>query len=232
MLIVQDNCLGCQQCLLVCPMSAICVTDGQVQIDQVKCTECGVCYRAGVCPAAAIVANELTWPRSIRAQFSNPLSTHRSIKIEGRGTEEMKTNDITNRFQAHEIGIGIEMGRPGVGTGFADFEKITIALARYGVEFANDNPTTHLIDRQTGELRAEMAAIRGERVTSAIIECKVTKERFGGLLALLRTVAQDIETVFTLDLIFRDVLAAPEIVRQAGLTVRPNAKINVGMAAR
>jgi len=119
MIIERENCLGCQQCLPVCPMSAIVTVDDQAQIDQDKCTECGVCYRAGVCPAGAIVVNELAWPRAIRAQFSNPLSTHRSIKIEGRGTEEMKTNDITGRFQAGDIGIGIEMGRPGVGASFA-----------------------------------------------------------------------------------------------------------------
>ncbi len=232
MLINQDLCLGCRQCLLVCPMRAIGSAGDQVSINQGLCTECGVCYRAKVCPADAIVANELKWPRVIRAQFSNPLATHRNIKIEGRGTEEMKTNDITGRFGAQEIGVGIELGRPGVGSSFADFERVTKAVARYGVEFATDNPTTHLIDRATGELLPEVADIRYERVTSAIIECKVTKERFAGLYAVLQQVEPEIETVFSLDLIFRDVAAYPDFLGSMGITVRPNAKINVGMAVR
>ena len=47
-----DNCVDCRECLDVgCP--AICIWDGQVQIDDAVCVGCGVC--AQVCPQEAIV---------------------------------------------------------------------------------------------------------------------------------------------------------------------------------
>jgi len=47
-----DNCVDCRECLDVgCP--AICIWDGQVQIDASVCVGCGVC--AQVCPQEAIV---------------------------------------------------------------------------------------------------------------------------------------------------------------------------------
>ena len=230
MIIDRQKCTGCRLCIPYCPMGAISVKDRKAAIDRDKCTECGVCFRGEMCKSDAIHQNSLEWPRAIRAQFSNPLFTHKSIKIEGRGTEEMKTNDITRRFKENQVGIGIELGRPGVGTNFNDFEKITIVLARLGVEFALDNPATHLIDLKTGKLLEEMEEIRWELVTSAIVECKVNINRLKELIDAIRGAAQEIDTVFSLDLIFKDTKNYKSIIEGLPIKVRPNAKVNVGMA--
>ena len=47
-----------------------------------------------VCPTAAFEPDELTWPRVVRRAFSDPRVPHESTGVEGRGTEEVKTNDI------------------------------------------------------------------------------------------------------------------------------------------
>jgi hypothetical protein len=81
-------------------------------------------------PHGCLCMPPLEWPRSIRAAFSNPLSTHRSINEEGRGPEEMKTNDVTGRFPRGIAGVMIEIGRPGTGTTFKDLQLVSAALAK------------------------------------------------------------------------------------------------------
>jgi len=68
-----------------------------------------------VCPTAAFEPDELTWPRVVRRAFSDPRVPHESTGVEGRGTEEVKTNDISGRVKPGEAGFTIEFGRPGVG---------------------------------------------------------------------------------------------------------------------
>ena len=53
-----------------------------------------------VCPTAAFEPNELAWPRVVRRAFSDPRVPHESTGVEGRGTEEVKTNDISGRVPA------------------------------------------------------------------------------------------------------------------------------------
>src|SRR5688500_5965168 len=68
-----------------------------------------------VCPTAAFEPDELTWPRVVRRAFSDPRVPHESTGVEGRGTEEVKTNDVTGRVGPGDVGFTIELGRPGVG---------------------------------------------------------------------------------------------------------------------
>ena len=75
--------------------------------------------RTSVLPDA-IVPDELTWPRVVRRAFSDPQVPHESTGIHGRGTAEVKTNDVTNRDRAAEAGFVVEFGRPGVGARFRD----------------------------------------------------------------------------------------------------------------
>src|SRR3990170_725198 len=123
-----------------------------------------------VCPTAAIEPQELSWPRIVRRAFSDPLVPHESTGIHGRGTEEVKTNDVTFRVGEGEAGFTIEFGRPTVSTHFSDISRMTEALAKTGVEFEKNNPVTHLMpDPSTGKIRED---ILQERVLSAIVEIK------------------------------------------------------------
>jgi ferredoxin len=53
-----------------------------------------------VCPTAAFEPDELAWPRVVRRAFSDPRVPHESTGVEGRGTEEVKTNDVSNRVKS------------------------------------------------------------------------------------------------------------------------------------
>lgn len=230
MIINQEKCTGCAQCVPFCPVRAIHKEGKKCAIDWARCAECGVCLRSGACRFDALVQNELVWPRVIRAQFSNPLNMHASIKIEGRGTEEMKTNDLTNRIKKGQVGIGIEMGRPGVGTTFRDMEIVTKAVAAFGVSFEPDNPTTSMIDEKTGVILPDFEEARDEFVISAIIEFVIPEERLKDCIDLIMEAARKISTVFSLDIMTREYSRYKDLIAGLGVTVRPNAKINVGMA--
>ena len=62
-----------------------------------------------------------------RAQETSatPLKIHPETRIPGRGTEEMKTNEVTGRYRRGMYGMAFELGRPGVGARFHDVEKVT-----------------------------------------------------------------------------------------------------------
>ncbi len=68
-----------------------------------------------VCPTTAFEPDQLEWPRVVRRAFSDPRVPHESTGVSGRGTEEVKTNDVTDRVGiARQVGFTIELGRPGI----------------------------------------------------------------------------------------------------------------------
>ena len=233
MLIEKETCIGCEDCHPYCPVQAIQTIEGDdlSEVDQDECVECGVCLRSEVCPTDAIFMPELKWPRSVRAFFSDPLTKHPSTDLEGRGTEEMKTNDVTGRFPSGIAGIGVEMGRPGFGTSLKDLQTVAMALAKVGVEFEPENPTTALMaDPKEGRLKED---IINEKVLSGIIEFTIENERLPEALQVLKDVAPRIDTVFSLCLISRispdGSIPTVPIALKAGFTPRINTKTNVGL---
>jgi len=107
-----ELCVGCQQCLPFCPVGAIVMDDDTARIDFDECAECGNCRRSADCPTQAIYLQELSWPRTVRSILSDPLTIAVESGISGRGTEEMKTNEVTGRFKPGMVGVAIEVGRP------------------------------------------------------------------------------------------------------------------------
>ncbi len=225
----QNICVAGQKCVAYCPVGAIKVAHGIVSIDQDLCVECAVCLKSGICQSNALTQPALEWPRSLRAQFSDPLLAHPTTGIKGRGTAEMKTNDVSGRFGLGEVGFVIEVGRPGATALLADVETITTALAGC-VEFEPLSPITSLLEPQSGRFRD--ASIRGERVLSAIVECKTGEDRGLEVLSRLREAAGQIETVFSLGIIARcDGFDIPfrEKMKAAGYQPRGDGKTNVGL---
>ena len=121
-------------------------------VDQDECVECYTCFngmskehlnptlvrglRALVQDAAVALrprarrlphfrpgARTLAWPRVVRRAFSDPRVPHESTGVQGRGTEEVKTNDISGRVKRGEVGFTIEFGRPGVGVRFHEIQQ-------------------------------------------------------------------------------------------------------------
>jgi len=149
-----------------------------------------------VCPTAAFAPEDLTWPRIVRRAFSDPRVPHESTGVEGRGTEEVKTNDVSGRVKVGEVGFTIELGRPGVGVWFREIQEMAWELARAGVAFEKKNPVTALMsDVSTGTIRED---ILNEKVLSAIIEIKVPLERTEEIIRLVWDVEKRLDTVVAL----------------------------------
>ncbi len=194
-------------------------------VNEDECVECHSCYRGmsketlpsapvrvvrailkllrvrfdpepDVCPTGALTPQDLVWPRTIRRAFSDPLVPHESTGVNGRGTEEVKTNDVTGRVSEGEAGFTIEFGRPGVGVRFRDVERMAMALAALGVEFEARNPVYALMaEPATGSLRPD---ILNEKVLSAILELKTTLAQVPAVLRRARQIAPELETIIAI----------------------------------
>ncbi|MCL4488004.1 MAG: 4Fe-4S binding protein [Chloroflexi bacterium] len=230
---INDDCTGCGICLPFCPVGAILDDGDRLRVDENQCVECGVCRRSADCPTAAFFQPPESdlWPRVLRKQFSDPTVPHPHTRGFGRGTEEMKTNDVTGRYRRGTYGMALEFGRPGIATRLGDVEKATQALAGIGVRFEEKNPVYALFDNPaTGTFTPE---VRNERVLSAIVEAGFPARELPRVLAAVRQVAQEIDSVFSLDLITRfepdgTIAVLPELAR-LGFPARSNAKINLGL---
>lgn len=225
-----EKCISCWLCVPYCPMGAISMVDVAV-INQEECVECAVCLKSEVCPTSAFIYEAHPWPRSVRAIFSNPAIEHKETRVAGRGTEEVKTNDVTGMYQRGFAGITAELGRPGVGTRFRDVEKVAQAIAKAGVKFAPNNPTTHLItDQASGKLNPE---ILDEKVLTAMVECLVPTQNISAVIKELREIAPLIDTVFSLDIITRlnpdGSVPYEKILAENGVPLSLNGKLNIGL---
>lgn len=240
MRIDNEACIGCGKCVPYCPMKAI-IWHGEkdsqkgikpyAEIDRDECVECSVCFRSEACPTDAIHEEKLEWPRVLRKAFSDPLYVHKGTNVPGRGTEEMKTNEVTGRFLDGYIGVGMEFGRPGTGTRLREPEKAIKRLVAMGIELEPLNPLTQLIEnKETGELKKD---VLNEKVLSAIVECVIPILMAQRVFTIIKKMTREIDTVFSLDLICRVApdgsLPIIEEIEEAGLVRSINGKVNLGL---
>ena len=231
MRINEEECNGCGKCIPFCSVDAILKSDKKCWVDQEKCVECYVCLNSGICPIDAIEQVQLTWPRIIRHTFSSVIAAHKITGWDGRGTVEMKTNDVTGRYRLGEVGFTVDVGRPGVGTSFEDVEKIAMAVAKLGVAFEPVNPITKLMtDTLTGSFRDD---VKKERILSCILEFKTKESQMLPVIEALKEVAKSLNTVFCVGCISRcrpdGTIPIKPILDDAGIYNRPNGKINLGL---
>ncbi len=231
MKISPEKCQTCAQCIPFCPVGAIQVRGKKVVIDYDTCVECGVCARSGVCQDGAFVKEELPWPRILRAEFSDPMIPHKKTHIAGRGTAEMKTNDVTGRVKRGEVGVAVELGRPGVGTRFTEVEKVIREIARLGIPLEEANPVSALIrDPEKGTFPPEVLQ---EKVLSAIVEFKIPFRQLEQLLTLLKKVLPRLDTVASVSLIGCSEtdgrVPLEEFLVKNKISFYPNGKVNIGL---
>lgn len=223
----QDLCIGCGLCLPYCTVGAIYLVEGKAIVDEDHCVECEVCIRSNICPRKALFTSQLSYPRSIKV-ISNP-SVTKATGIPGRGTDEVKTNDVTGRIGKGEVGICIDMGRPNTGVYLHDVEQVAKALIKVGVQIEKENPCTTLMQKN-GEFKEE---VKNLRVLSIIIEGKTNLEKLPKVIDALKTVEKKVDTVFSVGVIGRvepdGTLPVLETLKQLKIEVRPNSKVNVGL---
>ena len=226
-----EKCQTCARCIPFCPVGAIRPKQKKIIIDADDCVECGVCARSGICQDGAFVRDELAWPRIVRAEFSDPMIPHKKTDIAGRGTAEMKTNDVTGRFKRGEVGVAVELGRPGVGTRFTEVEKVTRELARLKIPLEEQNPVSTLVqDQARGTFPPE---ILQEKVLSAIVEFKIPFEQLDGILKFLKQLLPQLDTVASISLIGRSEpdgqIPLEEFLTKQQIPFYPNGKVNIGL---
>lgn len=256
----KTKCIGCANCVPLCPMGAIHIADdGLSEINQEACVECYTCQRGmsienlpqqptrflrgilaffklrfqpdpDICPSGAITADELTWPRILRRAFSDPQVPHNSTGNAGRGTQEVKTNELTGRVKEGETGFAVEFGRPGVGVYFREVDKVSQALARIPIEFQPKNPLTTLIsDVKTGELRTD---VLNEKVMSCILEFKTDMVKMPDVLNAIEDEVKQMDTVVALGVAVRCDSNGDDTVRDQLMSMGYDAwraKINLGL---
>ena len=238
---------------------------GRATINGDECVECYACFRGmsqehlnpvlvrtirkvlgvfrlrfepepDVCPTAAFAPDELVWPRIVRRAFSDPQGPHESTGVHGRGTEEVKTNDVTGRVQLGEAGFTVEFGRPGVGVRFGQIQQMTEALAALGAQFEKRNPVTSLMsDPGKGLIRSD---ILEEKILSAIVELKCAIEQVPQVLDMIAAVAERLETIVSVGVATRcdeegeDPHLAPLLVEKGYLLHRAKTNLGLGRAAQ
>jgi ferredoxin len=226
MRISKEKCVGCANCVPICTVGAIYIgDDGLAEINTETCVECHNCYRSlsfehlpptltrsgrrilkkislrfepapDICPTEAIVPEDLEWPRIVRRAFSDPMVTHESTGVHGRGTEEVKTNDVSHRIKQGEVGIVVEFGRPGIGVYFREVQKATRVLAEAGVTFEQGNPVYQMMtDTAKGDIRED---VHDEKVLSCIVEITTTINDTIATLNILKEICKTADTVISI----------------------------------
>lgn len=230
MVVNAEKCVGCGMCIPYCPGKAISIQNRKAVIDWDLCLECGNCKYSGVCPRDALVQQTLVMPRLIRSIFSNVREKSPNTGVPGRGTEEMKTNDITGRFPVGKIGIACEMGRPATGTSFLDVETIAKIVVAHGAQLETENPTAVIFEEDSpGIIKKEF---RNERAISVIIEGLIDEDKLPALLLDLKEAQHSVDTIFSIDIICpmeNGLIPADKYLAMAGVERRPNGKTCVGI---
>src|SRR3972149_5111539 len=195
-----------------------------------------------VCPTGALSPPDLKWPRFVRRAFSDPNAPRTSAQFDsnpeapfaafgGRGTGEIKSNDVTGRLWWGNVGFVIELGRPGLGARLRDFEKVTQVLAPLGIIFEPQNPLTSLImDKSTGKMDP---LVLDEKVLSAIIEIRTKEDQVIDVLTALRDVQTELDSVMSVGIAARcnpdGSVPYQKAVQEMGLSLSINGKCNVGL---
>jgi len=187
-----------------------------------------------VCPEGAIHPIELKgFYKQLQHVLSDPVETHGVTGVTGRGTEEVKTNDVSGRYRKGEVGLSIDMGRPGMGVYLRDAEKVAMAVAGAGLKLApaQDTPlAASMPDLATGKLVDECLDYR---LLSVIIEGKCKEAQLTDILKALKAVETKIDTVFSLGLIGRvdenGNCKALECLDELGIPQPHRGKVNVGL---
>jgi Pyruvate/2-oxoacid:ferredoxin oxidoreductase delta subunit len=232
----KEKCVGCKTCIKFCTVEAIHYfpDEKKCRVDPTACTECYVCVRKKVCPVGALETMELdNFYKQFQHVMSDPMENHGVTGVTGRGTEEVKTNDVSGRVKKGFAGFSIDMGRPGLGVFLRDAEKVAMAMAAAGLEFEPPEKTplsALMTDMKTGKLDD---ACLDYHLLSVIIEGNCPLNKMPDVFKALQKVEKEIDTVFSVGLILRTdengEAAALKELNGLGIPQPHRGKVNVGL---
>ena len=253
----ETKCIDCMDCIPYCPMSAIgeSTNQGKVSIDAERCTECGVCLDAEICPVEAIVAKDLTWPRTLRAKFHNLHAPYRAAPMLAQVSQPIRSPDEQRIFARHKVhseltndvsgflGHGdaeviVELGRPHLGVTFRDVQKVSQALIPVGLQLEHQYPAQDarnpLADLTTDTAKSIFRQdILDEKTGWVCLSLHVPENDVPRIFQNLRDVAIEIDTVFAVDVISRmaknGTTVAERLASEIGAEPAGNCKTNVGL---
>ncbi len=235
-MIDKSKCIGCKICQTYCTVDAIEYNEAlkKCEVNQDTCVECYVCLRMHVCPKDALQPIELEgFYKQFEHVIRDPVENHGVTGVTGRGTEEVKTNDVTGRVKRGEVGICIDMGRPGIGVYLRDAEKVAMAIAAAGTTLlpADATPIAALMtDLKTGKMEKDCL---NYRLLSVIVEGGCPQEKLPDVMKALQKVSKEIDTVFSLGLIVvtdeHGKTDALDCLDDLGIAQPFRGKVNVGL---
>ncbi|GHS98488.1 4Fe-4S ferredoxin [Synergistales bacterium] len=235
-IINKDKCVGCKTCVKYCTVDAIHYIPEEKKcfVDPAVCAECYVCVRKKVCPKDAMETQELTnFYKQFQHVMSDPMENYGVTGVTGRGTEEVKTNDVTGRVKKGYAGFSIDMGRPGIGVYLRDAEKVAMAMAAAGLVFESPEKTplsALMTDIKTGKINDDCLDYH---LLSVIIEGNCTLDKMTDVFKALQKVEKEIDTVFSVGLILRvdENGEAPALkeLDKLGIPQPHRGKVNVGL---
>jgi hypothetical protein len=182
---------------------------------------------ADLCPTGALTPPDLSWPRVLRAQFSNPTVVHPGTGVPGGGTDEIKSNDVWAAQTGAKWAV-VEIGRPGTAPSSATSRRWRWpGPARRSSE--PENPVTLLIeDLKTGRMKADVPNERSSRDHRAQDVIEKIPDLGGPGKARHR-----IDPVISIGVASRclpdGTIPHEEWVRKAGYALSSNGKTNLGL---
>jgi hypothetical protein len=152
--------------------------------------------------------------------------------IPGRGTDESKTNDVTNRIVPGQVGILVELGRPSVGCRFRDVVSLVRLLEQLGGRLIEENPIFEWIQPGDVPISQELAC---QRILSAVVEIRIDREELRCVLEALTEFSESVNTVFTVGVVSRfdenGGLSVLDDLYSAGIEPLAQTKVNLGLGS-
>jgi hypothetical protein len=137
----------------------------------------------------------------------------------------MKIGDVTGHFRRGYAQLVVELGRPGVGARFRDLQNLVQAMAQAGYPYSGGRSINQVMaDPAAGAVKPEVLDEKASRIA---VSYTVPLSRVAAAWEAIQKAAAGLDTVVTVGLVRR---AADDWTPvQAGLTVYPNGKTNLGL---
>ncbi len=137
--IIPDKCIGCQLCVVECPVNAITMESAVAKVDPEDCISCGKCF--DVCPVAAVIFEKVRKKKAVAAgPKPGTLDEYQGVAVfievrDGQGAEVAWELTGKAKELAEKLGTRVLGFLPGKGV-----DKVAKEAIAYGCD------VVHVID--------------------------------------------------------------------------------------